>query len=156
MVWVWAPSSQLFIVYFLKIHFIQHNFRFYNVWIYPPSHSATKKIRAPCYHEFYFYFPSPLLAYSLLASPARLLLTLPVSIPAAGTLTQLIPYLHTFTAVSLLLALMADPCLPLCAGEDTFKLHSVQLELWGHGEADPRAAWETGPAEGAGKYAARC
>ncbi len=24
---------------------------------------------------------------------------------------------------------MADLCLPLCAGEDTFELHSVQLEL---------------------------
>ncbi len=40
----------------------------------------------------------------------RLLLTLPVSITAAGPLTQLIPYLHTFTIVSLLLALMADLC----------------------------------------------
>ncbi len=36
---------------------------------------------------------------------------------------------HTFTIVSLLLALMADLCLPLSAGEDTFELHSVQLEL---------------------------
>ncbi len=52
-------------------------------------------------------------------------------------LTQLIPYshthththIHTFTIVSLLLALMADLCLPLSAGEDTFELHSVQLEL---------------------------
>ncbi len=31
--------------------------------------------------------------------------------------------------MSLLLALMADLCLPLSAGEDTFELHSVQLEL---------------------------
>ncbi len=50
-------------------------------------------------------------------------------------LTQLIPYshtnthTHTFKIVSLLLALMADLCLPLSAGEDTFELHSVQLEL---------------------------
>ncbi len=51
-------------------------------------------------------------------------------------LTQLIPlfththtHTHTFNIVSLLLALMADLCLPLCAGEDTFELHSVQLEL---------------------------
>ncbi len=87
------------------------------------THSATKTIRAPCYHEFYFYFSSPLLAYSPLASPARLPLT------ATGPLTQLIPYLHTFTIVSLLLALMADLCLLLSAGEDTFELHSVQLEL---------------------------
>ncbi len=36
---------------------------------------------------------------------------------------------HTFNIVSMLLALMADLCLPLCAGEDTFELHSVQLEL---------------------------
>ncbi len=33
-------------------------------------------------------------------------------------LTQLIPYSHTFIIVSLLLALMADLCLPLSAGED--------------------------------------
>ncbi len=38
---------------------------------------------------------------------------------------------------------MADLCLPLFAGEDTFELHSAG----GHGETDPRAAWETGPAE---------
>ncbi len=38
-------------------------------------------------------------------------------------------HIHTFNIVSLLLALMADLCLPLCAGEDTFELHSVQLEL---------------------------
>ncbi len=44
-------------------------------------------------------------------------------------LTQLIPYWHTFTIVSLLFALMADLCLPLSAGEDTLELHSVQLEL---------------------------
>ncbi len=46
-------------------------------------------------------------------------------------LTQLIPYSHThaFTIVSLLLALMADLCQPLSAGEDTFEIHSVQLEL---------------------------
>ncbi len=42
---------------------------------------------------------------------------------------------------------MVDLCLPLNAGEDTFKLHSVQLELAGRGETDPRAAWEEGPAE---------
>ncbi len=63
-------------------------------------------------------------------------------------LTQLIPLfhtrIHTFNIVSLLLALMADLCLPLCAGEDTFELHSVRH---GRGETDPRAAWETGPAE---------
>ncbi len=74
-----------------------------------------------CYRKFYFDFPSPLLAYSPLAKPARV------------TLTQLIPpfhtRIHTFNIVSLLLALMADLCLPLCAGEDTFELHSVQLEL---------------------------
>ncbi len=51
-------------------------------------------------------------------------------------LTQLIPlfththtHTHAFNIVSLLLALMADLCLPLCAGKDTFELHSVQLEL---------------------------
>ncbi len=44
-------------------------------------------------------------------------------------LTQLIPYLHTFTIVSMLFALMADLCLPLSAGEDKLELHSVQLEL---------------------------
>ncbi len=53
----------------------------------------------------------------------------------------------------LLLALMADLCLSLIAGEDTFELHSVQLELDGRGETDPRAAWETGPAEEMGNHA---
>ncbi len=81
------------------------------------SHSATRIIRAACYRKFYFDFPSPLLAYSPLAKPARV------------PLTQLIPLfhtrIHTFNIVSLLLALMADLCLPLCAGEDTFELHSV-------------------------------
>ncbi len=86
--------------------------------VYPRSHSATRIIRAACYCKFYFDFPSPLLAYSPLAKPARV------------PLTQLIPlFTHTFNIVSLLLALMADLCLPLCAGEDTFELHSVQLEL---------------------------
>ncbi len=33
---------------------------------------------------------------------------------------------------------MADLCLPLCAGEDTFELHSVQLEL----EAVERSIYE--------------
>ncbi len=46
------------------------------------------------------------------------LLTLPINITAAGPVTQLIPYLHTFTIISLLLALMADLCLALNAGED--------------------------------------
>ncbi len=108
----------------LKFNFIHHILCFYNVWIYSRSYSATKTIRAPCFRKFYFYFPSPLLAYSPLAKPARV------------PLTQLIPYshthththTHTFTVASLLLALMADLCLPLCAGEDTFELHSVQLE----------------------------
>ncbi len=83
-------------------------------------HSAMRIIRAACYRKFYLDFPSPLLAYSPLAKPARV------------PLTQLIPlftHIHTFNIVSLLLALMADLCLPLCAGEDMFELHSVQLEL---------------------------
>ncbi len=45
-------------------------------------------------------------------------------------LTQLIRLfhtrIHTCNIVSLLLALMVDLCLPLCAGEDTFELHSVE------------------------------
>ncbi len=82
------------------------------------SHIAfCNKNRAPVIHKFYFDFPSRLSAYSPLASPARL------------PLTQLIPYSHTFTIVSLLLALMGDLCLSLSAGEDPFELHSVQLEL---------------------------
>ncbi len=75
------------------------------------------------------------------------------------------------TIVSLLLALMVDLCLPLSAGEDTFELHSVQLEL----EAVERrihklrrkqaqlrkwkATLETSRADAhksGGKYAARC
>ncbi len=97
-----------------------------------------------CYHKFYLDFPSPLLAYNPLAKPARV------------PLTQLIPFshththIHTFTIVSLLLALMADLCLPLSAGEDTFELHSVQLELeaverWIHeqlGKQDQLRKWK--------------
>ncbi len=50
---------------------------------------------------------------------------------AANTANTLFTHTHilSFTTVSLLLALMADLCLPLSAGEDTFELHSVQLEL---------------------------
>ncbi len=66
---------------------------------------------------------------------------------------------------------MADLCLSLSAGEDTFKLHSVGAGAGGRGETDPQAAWEVGPAEETesntgnilgwcsqvrGKYAARC
>ncbi len=42
---------------------------------------------------------------------------------------------------------MADLCLSLSAGEDTFKLHSVGAGAGGRGETDPQAAWEVGPAE---------
>ncbi len=78
-------------------------------------------IRAACYRKFYFDFPSPLLAYNPLAKPARVPLTQLISFSHTHT--------HTFTIVSLLLALMADLCLPLSAGEDTFELHSVQMDL---------------------------
>ncbi len=80
----------------------------------------------PCYHKFYFYFQSTLLAYSPFALPTQLLLTLPVSIMAAGPLTQLVPYLHIYTCFTVT---CFNLCLPLSAGEDTFELHSVQLEL---------------------------
>ncbi len=73
-------------IFYLKIYFIHHNFRWYNVWIYPLSHSTKKTIRAPCYHYFYFDFPSLLLAYSLLAPPVRRPL---------NSLTQLILFSHT-------------------------------------------------------------
>ncbi len=59
-------------IFYLKINCIHHHFRFYNMWIYPLSHSATKTIRVPCYHKIYLDFPSLLLAYSPLASPVRL------------------------------------------------------------------------------------
>ncbi len=42
---------------FLNSDFIHNNFCFYNVWIYPRSHSATRIIRAACYRKFYFDFP---------------------------------------------------------------------------------------------------
>ncbi len=53
------------------------------------------------------------------------------SVGTANTANTLFTHTHilSFTTVSLLLALMADLCLPLSAGEDTFELHSVQLEL---------------------------
>ncbi len=41
----------------------------------------------------------------------------------------LIKVMNLFDQNVLLIGLMADLCLPLCAGEDTFELHSVQLEL---------------------------
>ncbi len=47
--------------------------------------------------------------------------------------------LQIFSIVSLLLALMADLCLPLSAGKDTFELHSP-AGAGGHGEAESRAA----------------
>ncbi len=106
----------------LKFNFIHFHSCFYNVWIYPRSHSAMKTIRAP-YRKFYFDFPSLLLAYSTLRVP----LTLPVTIAAAANTGNTL-FTHTFTIVSLLLAFMTDLFLPLSAGEDTFKLQSVQLE----------------------------
>ncbi len=49
---------------------------------------------------------------------------------AAANLANTANTLFThITIVSLLLALMADLCLPLSAGEDAFELHLVQLEL---------------------------
>ncbi len=50
----------------------------------PLLNSVTKIIRAPCYHKFYFDFPSLLLAYSPLASSVRLPLTLDISIVVAA------------------------------------------------------------------------
>ncbi len=84
----------------------------------------------------------------------------------------IVPVRAPFCNFSFLLFLrMADLCLPLCAGEDTFELHSVQLEL----EAVERrirellgkqaqlrkrkAMLETSRADAhksRGKYAARC
>ncbi len=72
----------------LKFNFIHFHSCFYNVWIYPRSHSAMKTIRAP-YRKFYFDFPSLLLAYSTLRVP----LTLPVT--SQLPLTQVIPCSHT-------------------------------------------------------------
>ncbi len=80
-------------IFYLNIHFTHYNFRFYNMWIYSLSHSATKIIKATCYHLFYFDLPSSLLACSPLASPARLPLTLPVY-----TANTLLPHIyHCFT-----------------------------------------------------------
>ncbi len=116
------------------------------MWIYPLSHSATKTIRAPCYHKFYFDFQSPLLAYSLLASPARLLLMLPISIAAANTANTLFTHIcHCFTVT--------------CFNGGFVSTFGCR---WGHvrvafsaagaggcGEVDPRAAGDSGPAKGA-------
>ncbi len=137
-----------------------------NIW--NSSHSATKTIRVP-YHKFYFDFQSPLLAYSPLASPARLPLMLPVSISAAAnTANTLFTHMnHFFTVTCFKGGFMS-----------TFECR------WGHiwaafgaagagsrGGADWLAAGKAGPAEGAesntgnipgwrsqvrGKYAARC
>ncbi len=138
--------NYLFSIFYLKINFIHHNFRFYNMWIYPLSHSATKTTRAPCYHKFYFDFQSPLLAYSLLASPARLSLMLPISIAAANTANTLFTHIcHCFTVT--------------CFNGGFVSTFGCR---WGHvrvafsaagaggcGEVDPRAAGDSGPAKGA-------
>ncbi len=42
----------------LNSDFIHNNFCFYNVWIYPRSHSAMRIIWAACYGKFYFDFPN--------------------------------------------------------------------------------------------------
>ncbi len=94
--WISAKPIVYRLFSILNSDLIHNNLRFYNVWIYSRSHSATRIIRAACYRKFYFDFPSPLLAYSPLAKPARV------------PLTQLIPLfhtrIHTFNIVSLLLA----------------------------------------------------
>ncbi len=64
----------------LNSNFIHNNLCFYNMWIYPRSHSATRIIRVACYRKFYFDFPSPLLAYSPLAKPAQVPLTQLISL----------------------------------------------------------------------------
>ncbi len=148
----------------LNSDFMLNHFCFYNVWIYPRSHSATRIIRAACYRKFYFDFPSPLLAYSPLAKPARV------------PLTQLIPFSHTHTHTHIY------HCFIVTCFNGGFV--STFVCRWGHvraafgaagaggrGETDPRAAGETGPAEETesnagnitgwrsqvrGKYAARC
>ncbi len=94
--WISAKPIVYRLFSILNSDLIHNNLCFYNVWIYSRSHSATRIIRAACYRKFYFDFPSPLLAYSPLAKPARV------------PLTQLIPLfhtrIHTFNIVSLLLA----------------------------------------------------
>ncbi len=151
-------KSILFTIIFISI-----------TWIYPLSHSSTKTIRAPCYHKFYFDFQSPLFAYSPLASPAWLPLTLPVSIVAAvNTADSLFTHIyHCFTATCLNGGFVS-----------TFECRWGHVRAafgaagaGGHREADRWAAWEAGPAEGVesnawnipgwrsqvrGKYAACC
>ncbi len=95
--WAESPKPIVYRLFsILNSDLIHNNLCFYNVWIYSRLHSATRIIRAACYRKFYFDFPSPLLAYSPLAKPARV------------PLTQRIPLfhtrIHTFNIVSLLLA----------------------------------------------------
>ncbi len=78
--WISAKPIVYRLFSILNSDFIHKNLCFYNVWIYPRSHSATRIIRAACYRKFYFDFPSPLLAYSPLAKPARVPLTQLISL----------------------------------------------------------------------------
>ncbi len=106
---LFVADAIIYRLFYLKIYFIHHHFRFYNVWIYPLSHSATKTIRAPCYHWFYFDFPSPLLAAAS-DNPANTLFT------------------HIYIGFTVT-CFNGGLCLPLSEGEDMFELHLVQLEL---------------------------
>lgn len=46
-----------------------------------------------------------------------------------ATLVYILTLLTENYCFSVLMANISDACLPLCAGEDLFKLHMVQLEL---------------------------
>ncbi len=133
-------------IFYIKINCIHHNFNFYYMWIYALSHFATKTIRAPCYHKFYFDFQSPLLAYSSLALPAWLLLTLPVSImAAANTANTLFTHIyHCFTVTC-----FNGGFLSTFEGRwGHVRAAFVAAGAGGRGEADWRAGWEAGPAWG--------
>ncbi len=56
--WISAKPIVYRLFSILNSDFIHKNVCFYNVWIYPRSHSATRIIRAACYRKFYFDWES--------------------------------------------------------------------------------------------------
>ncbi len=139
--WISAKPIVYRLFSILNSDLIHNNLCFYNVWIYSRSHSATRIIRAACYRKFYFDFPSPLLAYSPLAKPARV------------PLTQLNPYFtHAYTHLTLFHCYLLKwqirvyLCVQVRTRSSCIR-HSWSWRLWRHGSASclgNRPSWGNG------------
>ncbi len=139
--WISAKPIVYRLFSILNSDLIHNNLCFYNVWIYSRSHSATRIIRAACYRKFYFDFPSPLLAYSPLAKPARV------------PLTQLNPYFtHAYTHLTLFHCYLLKwqirvyLCVQVRTRSSCIR-RSWSWRLWRHGSASclgNRPSWGNG------------